>query len=95
MIVYVGLLTIKEGKREEYIQRLLASGMIDMFRKQKGNLYYQNGGSDSDENVIVVTDGWENMAAFTEHDTCKVVEEVWKSLAGEYVLETKGFVLKQ
>ena len=95
MIVYVGLRTIKEGKREEYIQRLLASGMIDMFRKQKGNMYYQIAGSETDENVIVVTDGWENMAAFTEHDTCKVVEEVWKSLAGEYVLETKGFVLKQ
>jgi hypothetical protein len=40
MIVYVGLLTIKEGKREEYIQQLLNSGMIDIFRKQKGNVYY-------------------------------------------------------
>ncbi|MDO5807249.1 MAG: antibiotic biosynthesis monooxygenase [Lachnospiraceae bacterium] len=95
MIVYVGLLTIKEGKREEYIQQLLNSGMIDIFRKQKGNVYYQVARSETDENVIVVTDGWENIAAFTEHDTCKVVEEVWKSLAGEYVLETKGFVLKQ
>lgn len=95
MIVYVGLLTIKEGKREEYIQRLLASGMIDTFRKQKGNVYYQIARSETDENVIVVTDGWEDMGAFTEHDTCNIVEEVWKSLAGEYVLETKGFVLKQ
>ena len=95
MIVYVGLLTIKEGKREECIQRLLASGMIDTFRKQKGNVYYQIARSETDEDVIVVTDGWEDMAAFTEHDTCNIVEEVWKPLAGEYVLETKGFVLRQ
>lgn len=95
MIVYVGLLTIKDGKREEYIQRLLNSGMVDIFRKQKGNVYYQIARSETDKNMIVVTDGWEDMAAFTEHDTCSIVEEVWKPLAGEYVLETKGFVLKQ
>lgn len=58
MIAYVGLLKTKKGKRDEYIQKLLKSEMINIFRKQDGNVYYEIAKSETDEDMVVVTDGW-------------------------------------
>lgn len=93
MITYVALLKVKAGKREEYLEKLKATGLIDAFRAQEGNVYYQVAASVTDKDCVVVTDGWTSMELFKAHDGCSLVDDVWRPLAAEYVLETTGYVL--
>lgn len=95
MISYMGLLKIKEGKREEYLQELLKSKMIETFREQTGNVYYTVGKSITDEDMVIVSDGWMDMKTFHDHDTCGVVEDTWGPLAEKYVVEETSYLLNQ
>ena len=56
MTNFVAVLTIKSGKRSEYAAELRRLQLIENFRKQKGNIYYQIGESITDSDKMVVSD---------------------------------------
>ena len=64
---FVAVLTIKSGKRSEYAAELRRLQLIENFRKQKGNIYYQIGESITDSDKMVVSDAWEKEADFKAH----------------------------
>ena len=53
MTNFVAVLTIKSGKRSEYAAELRRLQLIENFRKQKGNIYYQIGESITDSDKMV------------------------------------------
>ena len=61
MTNFVAVLTIKSGKRSEYAAELRRLQLIENFRKQKGNIYYQIGESITDSDKMVVSDAWEKL----------------------------------
>ena len=74
MTNFVAVLTIKSGKRSEYAAELRRLQLIENFRKQKGNIYYQIGESITDSDKMVVSDAWEKEADFKSHCGSELVQ---------------------
>ena len=74
MTNFVAVLTIKSGKRSEYAAELRRLQLIENFRKQKGNIYYQIGESITDSDKMVVSDAWEKEADFKAHCGSELVQ---------------------
>jgi len=85
MIIYHGVYVIKEGKRDEYISALRESDVMDAFRKQPGNLYYNVGTAIDNEDEVVVSDGWRTIEDFDGHRASKEVAAIWQPLYDRYV----------
>lgn len=84
MVIWHGVLKVKSGKREEYIDRLRQEGFIEKFLAQPGNVFYTIGASIHNEDEVIVCDGWIDKTAFEAHDTSKEVD-VWRSVYSQYV----------
>ena len=85
MTNFVAVLTIKSGKRSEYAAELRRLQLIENFRKQKGNIYYQIGESITDSDKMVVSDAWEKEADFKAHCSSELVQNEWNELYKKYV----------
>ena len=85
MTNFVAVLTIKSGKRSEYAAELRRLQLIENFRKQKGNIYYQIGESITDSDKMVVSDAWEKEADFKAHCSSELVKNEWNGLYTKYV----------
>lgn len=85
MTNFVAVLTIKSGKRSEYAAELRSLQLIENFRKQKGNIYYQIGESITDSDKMVVSDAWETEADFKAHCSSELVQNEWNDLYKKYV----------
>lgn len=48
------------GKREEYIERLKAEGIVDAVRKEDGCIRYDYYFSEKDPDEILLIEAWEN-----------------------------------
>ena len=59
MTHYIAVLTIKDGKREEYIGELKHANLVEQFREQHGNVHYFISKSVDDPDVVIVSDLWE------------------------------------
>ena len=77
MTNFVAVLTIKSGKRSEYAAELRRLQLIENFREQKGNIYYQIGESITDSDKMVVSDAWEKEADFKAHCSSELVQNEW------------------
>jgi len=85
MVFYNGVFHVLTGKREEYIDQIKKSGLIDEFRRQKGNLYYHVGASLTNNDDIIVCDGWEDEESYQKHvDSGAVV--IWHNMYHRYVV---------
>lgn len=80
MTNFVAVLTIKSGKRSEYAAELRRLQLIENFREQKGNIYYQIGESITDSDKMVVSDAWEKEADFKAHCSSELVQNEWNEL---------------
>jgi len=85
MIIYHGVYIIKKGKRDEYVSALRESSVMDAFRKQPGNLYYNVSTAIDDEDEVVVSDGWRTIEDFDGHRTSTEVATIWQPLYDRYV----------
>ena len=70
MTHYIAALTIKDGKREEYIGEL-----VEQFREQHGNVHYFISKSVDDPDVVIVSDLWETKADFDAHCSSEIVKK--------------------
>ena len=55
MTHYIAALTIKDGKREEYIGELKHANLVEQFREQHGNVHYFISKSVDDPDVVIVS----------------------------------------
>lgn len=85
MTNFVAVLTIKSGKRSEYAAELRRLQLIENFREQKGNIYYQIGESITDSDKMVVSDAWEKEADFKANCSSELVQNEWNELYKKYV----------
>ena len=85
MTNFVAVLTIKSGKRSEYAAELRRLQLIENFREQKGNIYYQIGESITDSDKMVVSDAWEKEADFKAHCSSELVQNEWNKKKKKYV----------
>lgn len=86
MIIWKGILKIKPGKREEYIEKIKEENFIKKFTAQSGNKFYTIGAVINDENALIVCDGWADREAFEAHDSSKEVDE-WRKIYNRYVTD--------
>ena len=85
MVTFHGILTIKDGKRAEYAEALKQARLIEAFRQQPGCLFYEVAASITEENDLVVSDGWNTEADFKGHvDSPEVA--IWHQLYAQYVV---------
>ena len=59
----------KPGMRDAFAQRLLADGVMDTTRREKGNVDYSFSLSIEDPNALQLLEIWENQAAVDLHCT--------------------------
>lgn len=85
MIMWHGVLTTAQGKREEYLNEIKKAGLIGKFLGHPGNVFYNIAASAADPDQVIVIDGWESMEAFRAHDTSADVD-VWREIYGKYVI---------
>jgi quinol monooxygenase YgiN len=65
MTYVIGWVTLKAGKREEFMR--LAEPVLAVTKKEKGCLFYEFHPSASDPDLIVVIEGWESAADHLAH----------------------------
>ena len=90
MVHYIAVLTVKEGKRAEYIEELKKERLVEQFRDQTGNVHYYITESVDDPNVVLVSDQWETKADFDAHCSSEIVKKQWNKLYKEYVTLEKS-----
>lgn len=85
--IYVVFKT-KDGKREEYIKRLRAEGIVDAVLNEDGCVRYDYYFSEKDENEILLIEEWESKHHQQVHlDQPHMVR--LREIKGDYVLSTK------
>ena len=94
MVIFTGMITAKPGQRDAYVKALKDSGVIEKFRSQEGNVFYQIAPSGIDDDVMIVTDGWDDVATFTAHDTSDLVKEIWWPLYNQYAEKFDTYLMK-
>lgn len=94
MVIFTGMITAKPGLRGEYVKALADSGVIEQFRQQEGNVFYQIAPSGIDDDVMVVTDGWADVPTFTAHDQSDLVKEIWWPLYDKYAVKFDTYLMK-
>ena len=90
MTHYIAVLTIKDGKREEYIGELKHARLVEQFREQHGNVHYFISESVDDPDVVIVSDLWETKADFDAHCSSEIVKKTWAELYDQYVVSEKS-----
>lgn len=86
MVIYHGTFKVAPGKREEYIQKILESGLVEEFQKQPGYIFYSVAASITDEDVVIVCDGWEDEASYQGHVDSQAVKD-WHEIYYKYVVD--------
>ena len=84
MTHYIAALTIKDGKREEYIGELKHANLVEQFWEQHGNVHYFISKSVDDPDL------WETKADFDAHCSSEIVKKTWTELYDQYVLSEKS-----
>lgn len=89
MIVLNVYYKIKDGKREEYVDRLTMADVPLLSREESGNAgkyaYYF---SESDENELLLVEYWKDMDAFETHKSQKHYKEMIE-IQKQYVEDVK------
>ncbi len=93
MVVWHGILKIKPGKRDEYIDAIKSAGLIDKFLNHPGNIFYEIGKSITDKNALLVCDAWETKDNFIAHDTSADVD-IWRELYSQYVINCDSHLIE-
>lgn len=91
MIIWHGILQIKNNKREEYLNEIISHSLIDKFRTHPGNVFYQIGMSYTDPNALIICDGWDNIENFRKHDSSSDVD-IWRSIYKKYVINCSSYL---
>ena len=93
MINYTGILKVRKGTRQEFFDKIAESGVIDMFRAQKGNVFYEVAAALDDPDKVIVTDGWEDEEAFQIHNEDPALDNIWRPISRAYVEEKTAYHL--
>ncbi len=88
MVVYYEAFTVSVDKQKEYINRIRESNLIDIFRKQRGNIYYSVARSIVEKDTIIISDAWETEDDFQAHVESQEVKE-WHDIYNLYVIDSK------
>ena len=76
------------GKREEYIKRLYAEGIVDEVRREDGCIRYDYYISEKDPNEILLIEAWESKKHQEIHIEQPHMARL-RELKPEFVLDTK------
>lgn len=93
MVTYLGILTVRDGMRQAYIDELKEAMILDEFRNQRGNVFYSISAIVENNNQLVIADGWQTKQDFASHDSSDVVREKWRPLYKKYVLGEESYLL--
>ena len=77
-----------EGKREEYIERLKAEGIVDAVRKEDGCIRYDYYFSEKDHDEILLIEAWESKKHQEIHIEQPHMAKL-RELKPEFVVSTK------
>ena len=78
---------IKDGKRDEFYNAILASGIADASRAEKGNEKYEYYFSPENKNELLLIELWSSAEAVELHMSSKHYKELGE-LKKEYVTDT-------
>ena len=83
-IYYTG----KNGSAKEFAKEMIASGIVDDIRKEKGNLKYEYFSSLNDSETILLIDRWVNQEALDIHHKSEMMRKII-DLRNKYDLKMK------
>lgn len=83
-IYYTG----KNGSAKEFAKEMIASGIVDDIRKEKGNLKYEYFSSLNDSETILLIDMWVNQEALDIHHKSEMMRKII-DLRNKYDLKMK------
>lgn len=84
MIVCVNTYRVKPGMLAALIEELCSSRIQEELRKLPGNVYFNFSAAIEDEDVLYLTDAWQDEASFTAHLT-NPYTVLWLNLKEKYV----------
>ena len=83
-IYYTG----KNGSAKEFAKEMIASGIVDDIRKEKGNLKYEYFSPLNDSETILLIDRWVNQEALDIHHKSEMMRKII-DLRNKYDLKMK------
>lgn len=83
-IYYTG----ENGSAKKFAEEMVASGVVERVRGEKGNLKYEYFFPMDDPETVLLIDRWENKEALDRHHKSKMMQEIAK-LRDEYHLHMK------
>lgn len=86
MVIFHGCYKTQKGMREQLIEELKNANLENLFRAQKGNVFYTMSLSISDDDVVIFCDGWDSQEAFEGHvnsSECRV----WDEIRDRYIID--------
>lgn len=91
MVIWHGVLHIRDKMRTNYLSEIKEANLINRFREQEGNLFYNIGPDATDDNQLIVCDAWKDRACFTAHDTSPDVD-LWREIYQKYVVRCDEYL---
>ena len=76
-----------EGKREAFVEKLYAEGIVDAIRAEDGCICYDYYYSEADATELMLIETWETQAAQQIHLTQPHMDTL-RSFKGEYITST-------
>lgn len=86
MVTYHGIFTCKAGQRDQYVQEIIASHLVEAFRGQHGCLFYEASKSVLEADNLIVSDAWETEEDYKAHRDSQVVKD-WHEIYHRYVIK--------
>lgn len=87
MVTFHGIFTVKPGLRNEYIEAIRKSNLVEAFRKQNGCIFYEVSTAVLEPDDVIISDAWETEAAFKGHVESQAVAE-WHEIYHRYVISS-------
>lgn len=93
MFVVNGSYIIKPGKRDEFMEKIYAQGIIEKIRNEEGNIAYDYFYPYESENAVAFIEQWENRSLWEAHCVAPHVVGDLKALKDIYMDDFKPGIL--
>jgi quinol monooxygenase YgiN len=85
MIVVSGAYLVKEGKRDEFVQKIIDQGIRDKNQSEAGNIAYDYYYPVGKDDAVYFIETWESREAWDAHKEAPHVTGQLKDLKDEYL----------
>ena len=74
IIRYIG----KNGSAKEFVNEMISSGLVDLIRKEEGNIRYEYFFPLEEDDSVTLIDSWKDQESLNKHHELPLMKEISK-----------------